>query len=66
VASRLPSSSSGRAFSTASAHRERESWAMPVHRIELEIPVNAIVSADTPFIVYGDNEKLAQLTESGE
>jgi hypothetical protein len=34
---------------------------MPVHRIELEIPVKAIVNADARFIIYSDNEKLGEL-----
>lgn len=34
---------------------------MPVHRIELEIPVNAIVNADARFVIYSDNEKLGEL-----
>lgn len=36
-------------------------WDMPVHRIELEIPVNAIVNADARFVIYSDNEKLGEL-----
>jgi hypothetical protein len=34
------------------------------HRIELQLPINAIVNADARFLVYSDDEKLGELAVS--
>jgi hypothetical protein len=37
---------------------------VPKHRIELQLPVNAIVNADARFVVFSDDEKLGELRVS--
>ena len=37
---------------------------MPKHRIELQLPVNAIMNADARFVVFSDDEKLGELRVS--